>query len=78
MINPVYDALSAALFPKGVPAPENAAAALTTVSFTVKSVEYAKDIALTDESYEIFVTSAGIDVSCNSGDGIARAFASLT
>ena len=78
MIDPVYAALGMALFPKGVPAPVNAGAALSTVSFNVKSGEYAKDIAVIDEAYEIFVNSSGIFVSCNTGDGIARAFASLT
>ena len=78
LINPVYDALNAALFPKSTPTPENAAAAINTVSFVVQSIEYAKDIELTDESYEIFVNATGIFVTCNTGDGVARAFASLT
>ena len=77
LVNPVYDALNAALFPKGEPKPENAGAALTTVSFVLQSTEYAKDIELTDESYEIFVNATGIFITCNTGDGVARAFASL-
>ena len=76
-VDPVYAALNAALFPKGEPTPENAAASLTTVSFVLQSAEYAKDIELTDESYEIFVNATGIFVTCNTGDGVARAFASL-